>query len=421
MENHQGKYLDTTNIELEPTYIYRDEDIITPSLGKENAVKIMTRYTYFKSDSKQIKIFYYAFTTPKFNRVLHVNKDKYSGLVSIDEGKREYIRKALLLWAEVANIEFIEIPENEINKGDITFSAFKLAATPLELRDSENEEYGSADKEYVTDDYEESVTVGFTFWGESEIWLNDAGNILADLSPQSDAQVTVLHEIGHVLGLNHPFYDNNVLKNNTKLPITHYDNTIQYSLMSYTSEYLSTASFLTDEENEENGKKIEEDDHHDLKVRCPSGPQLYDVATIQYLYGANHKTRTGDDIYGFNGNTGHSFLTLENEKQQIVHCIWDADGNDTLDFSGYSVDQIIDLRPGHFSCVGGLYYNTSIAFNTFIENAIGGSGDDYLKGNKGNNTLKGESGNDELEVVYLDPMYPHRQKSALVKKEMRVF
>lgn len=25
------------------------------------------------------------------------------------------------------------------------------------------------------------------------------------------------------------------------------------------------------------------------------------------------------------------------------------------------------------------------------------------------------------DVVYLDPMYPHRQKSALVKKEMRVF
>ena len=25
------------------------------------------------------------------------------------------------------------------------------------------------------------------------------------------------------------------------------------------------------------------------------------------------------------------------------------------------------------------------------------------------------------DVVYLDPMYPHREKSALVKKEMRVF
>lgn len=29
--------------------------------------------------------------------------------------------------------------------------------------------------------------------------------------------------------------------------------------------------------------------------------------------------------------------------------------------------------------------------------------------------------NDFADVVYLDPMYPHKQKSALVKKEMRVF
>ena len=28
---------------------------------------------------------------------------------------------------------------------------------------------------------------------------------------------------------------------------------------------------------------------------------------------------------------------------------------------------------------------------------------------------------DYADVVYLDPMYPHKQKSALVKKEMRVF
>jgi 16S rRNA (guanine1516-N2)-methyltransferase len=28
---------------------------------------------------------------------------------------------------------------------------------------------------------------------------------------------------------------------------------------------------------------------------------------------------------------------------------------------------------------------------------------------------------DQVDVVYLDPMYPHRDKSAAVKKEMRVF
>ncbi|WP_394497759.1 class I SAM-dependent methyltransferase [Shewanella sp. ENK2] len=32
-----------------------------------------------------------------------------------------------------------------------------------------------------------------------------------------------------------------------------------------------------------------------------------------------------------------------------------------------------------------------------------------------------EQSGDEIDVVYLDPMYPHREKSALVKKEMRVF
>lgn len=32
-----------------------------------------------------------------------------------------------------------------------------------------------------------------------------------------------------------------------------------------------------------------------------------------------------------------------------------------------------------------------------------------------------KSSGTEIDVVYLDPMYPHREKSALVKKEMRVF
>ncbi|GIU27519.1 ribosomal RNA small subunit methyltransferase J [Shewanella sp. MBTL60-007] len=32
-----------------------------------------------------------------------------------------------------------------------------------------------------------------------------------------------------------------------------------------------------------------------------------------------------------------------------------------------------------------------------------------------------QASNTEVDVVYLDPMYPHREKSALVKKEMRVF
>lgn len=35
--------------------------------------------------------------------------------------------------------------------------------------------------------------------------------------------------------------------------------------------------------------------------------------------------------------------------------------------------------------------------------------------------MNGLLGDERPEVIYLDPMYPHREKSALVKKEMRVF
>ena len=39
-----------------------------------------------------------------------------------------------------------------------------------------------------------------------------------------------------------------------------------------------------------------------------------------------------------------------------------------------------------------------------------------------NSSLLGlNSGQEKPDVVYLDPMFPHRQKSALVKKEMRIF
>ncbi len=39
----------------------------------------------------------------------------------------------------------------------------------------------------------------------------------------------------------------------------------------------------------------------------------------------------------------------------------------------------------------------------------------------GNSIEQMEALNDEIDAVYLDPMFPHRKKSALVKKEMRVF
>ncbi len=62
-----------------------------------------------------------------------------------------------------------------------------------------------------------------------------------------------------------------------------------------------------------------------------------------------------------------------------------------------SHDQLIDLGPGTFSNAGRLTENISIAPGVIIEAAIGGSGDDLIRGNDADNSLYGGAGNDRLE------------------------
>ena len=76
--------------------------------------------------------------------------------------------------------------------------------------------------------------------------------------------------------------------------------------------------------------------------------------------------------------------------------IYDSGGNDTLDCSGYSAAQIIDLHAGSFSSVGGLIRNVGIATSTVIENAIGGRGNDTLVANDLGCALSGGGGDDRL-------------------------
>jgi hypothetical protein len=63
-------------------------------------------------------------------------------------------------------------------------------------------------------------------------------------------------------------------------------------------------------------------------------------------------------------------------------------GNDTLDYSAFSAGVAVNLSIGAATAVSGGV--------TGFENAIGGSGDDYLVGNSSNNILIGGPGNDTL-------------------------
>ncbi|WP_446434109.1 M10 family metallopeptidase C-terminal domain-containing protein [Pseudomonas sp. 1152_12] len=103
-----------------------------------------------------------------------------------------------------------------------------------------------------------------------------------------------------------------------------------------------------------------------------------------------------DTVYGFNANTGDTASSLHAGSSAPNFDIRDTGGNDTLDFSGFTQNQVIDLRHNSASSVGGLRNNVAIAEGVTLENAIGGSGRDRIIGNAVNNVITGGGGGDEL-------------------------
>ena len=76
--------------------------------------------------------------------------------------------------------------------------------------------------------------------------------------------------------------------------------------------------------------------------------------------------------------------------------IYDNGGTDTLDVRTDTNDQRIYLRPEGISDVYGLIGNVIIARDTWIENLVAGSGDDFIVGNAVANDINGRAGNDRI-------------------------
>ncbi len=180
---------------------------------------------------------------------------------------------------------------------------------------------------------------------------------------------TLVHEFGHGLGLAHPHDGGGGSPTYAELGIGGFDDGL-YTVMSY-----------HDVDRAWNGYQSGRADWTGFGQAAT--PMAFDIAAIQYLYGAN-------STYNL-GNTTYALLTHHYE------CIWDAGGTDTLSAAGVVGNVTLNLNEGTFlSAQAGSYGGYTIAFNAGIENAIGGAGADAITGNGFDNMLFGGDGRDSL-------------------------
>ena len=190
---------------------------------------------------------------------------------------------------------------------------------------------------------------------------------------------TYMHEIGHALGIGH------TSNSNAGTAAAVYPND---AIWSNDGAAISIMSYF---DNGENGYYSSQGFSH-VPILTP---QVADIIAMGNLYGLSTTTRTGNTTYGFNNNSDRTAFDAT-INPNVSYTIFDSGGIDTLDYSGFAGNQLINLNAEAFSNIGALVGNVVIARGTVIENAIGGSGADRIIGNDAANTLTGRSGSDIL-------------------------
>jgi Ca2+-binding RTX toxin-like protein len=281
------------------------------------------------------------------------------GAEAMNDDQMAWTIEAILTWEAVANIGIAYDPSGD---GQISFGTKDLGAN-------------------LSGQQEGSIGDKVDVWLNNNVTATTTQPSLLNPTLGSVGFQTLIHELGHALGLKHPGNYSGV--NGTEPPpyLNQMNDSWKNTVMSYNGTNGNGTTFL--------GTRV-----------APETPMLYDMIAIGNLYGPNFNYRTGNDVYSWASNDA------------VFATIWDMGGIDSIDASNQLQGVEIDLNPGSFSSIGprrdndptaaGLnlgigfsYIGDSYAYS-WIENAIGSNFKDTLEGNILSNRLTGNDGDDYL-------------------------
>ncbi len=293
------------------------------------------------------------------------DKSFWSGISSFDSAQIAASKSALSAWSNVANITFSQVADNSTVAGTLRFGfssghAWGNAAATAYLPNSS----ASGGDMFFNPDASDSVDSFLnTFW-------------YSDFLAGDFSYMTLLHEIGHAIGLKHPF---DTTSDNSAISTGLLDSVAGSTLMSYTrdSAHPDATGFSY----------------------YPTTLMPLDMLAVQYIYGANTSFNSGNTTYSFSDANGKTYFET----------IWDGGGINTIAFTG-ATNSILDLREGRGSYVGNPVYehtasqsyayttpNLYIAHGTTIsEVRLSGLGNDQITLNSKGNTVAAGGGNDTI-------------------------